>query len=42
MLLMIVKGAQSYESLRTYNNVLYPTFKEACKTHGLLEDDQEW
>ena len=39
---MIVKGAPSYESLRTYNNILYPTFKEACKTHGLLEDDQEW
>jgi hypothetical protein len=42
MLLMIVKGAKSYEDLRTYNNMLHPTFKEACKAHGLLNDDNEW
>jgi hypothetical protein len=39
---MIVKGAQSYEDLRTYNNMLHPTFKEACKARGLLNDDNEW
>ena len=42
MLVMVVKGAQSYESLRTYDHILHPTFKEACRAHGLLEDDQEW
>src|SRR6266540_973978 len=36
MLLLIVKGACSYEALRTHNNVLFPTFKEACKARGLL------
>jgi hypothetical protein len=41
MLLLIVKGATNYEDLRKYNNILYPTFKEACKAHGLLTDDQE-
>jgi hypothetical protein len=39
---MVVKGAQSYESLRTYDHILHPTFKESCRAHGLLEDDQEW
>lgn len=30
MLLMIVKGATSYEDIRTYNGTVYQTFKEAC------------
>src|SRR6266498_5146133 len=42
MLLLIVKGAYSYEELRTHNNVLFPTFKEACKARGLLGDYHEW
>jgi hypothetical protein len=42
MLLFIIKGAQSYEALRTYNNTTYTTFKEACNTRGLLNDDEEW
>jgi ATP-dependent DNA helicase PIF1 len=42
MLLLTVKGACSYESIRTYNNIVYSTFKEACKARGLLDDDQEW
>jgi hypothetical protein len=42
MLLMIVKGAKSYEEIRTYNNVVYQTFKEACAARGLLSDDKEW
>ena len=42
MLLLIIKGACSYEAIRTYNNILFPTFKEACKARGLLDDDQEW
>ncbi|ONM60681.1 uncharacterized protein [Zea mays] len=42
MLLLVVKGARSYEEVRTYNNIVYNTFKEACKARGLLGDDQEW
>lgn len=42
MLLMVVKGAQSYEDLRTYNGITYSTFREACNARGLLGSDQEW
>jgi hypothetical protein len=42
MLLMVVKGAQSYEYLRTYNGITHSTFKEACNARGLLSNDQEW
>jgi hypothetical protein len=42
MLLLIVKGTLSYESLCTYNNITHPTFKEACNARGLLSNDQEW
>jgi hypothetical protein len=39
MLLLIVKGAESYESLRAYNTITYATFKEACNAHGLINND---
>jgi len=42
MLLLIVKGATSYEHLRFHNRVYHHTFKEACKSRGLLSDDHEW
>lgn len=42
MLLLPVKGATSYEHLRYHNHVYHPTFKEACRSHGLLGDDTEW
>jgi len=41
-LLTVVKGATSFEDLRTVNGILCPTFKDACKERGLLHDDQEW
>jgi hypothetical protein len=41
-LLTVVKGATSFEDLRTFNGILLPTFKDACKERGLLRDDQEW
>lgn len=28
--------------LRTYNDVVYATFKQACAARGLLGDDSEW
>jgi len=42
MLLMIVKGATCYEDVRTYNGIVYSTFREACGARGLLGDDMEW
>lgn len=42
MLLMIVKGAQSYPDIRTYNGVIYETYREACEARGILEGDNEW
>ncbi|XP_074317075.1 uncharacterized protein LOC141650993 [Silene latifolia] len=42
VLLNFVKGAQSYEEIRTLGDVVYPTFKEACCAHGLLNNDKEW
>ena len=35
-------GATSYEDLCTYEDVLYPTFREASIACGLTEDDNEW
>jgi hypothetical protein len=42
MLLMIVKGAKNYADVRTFNNVVYRTFRGACEARGLLESDNEW
>jgi len=42
LLLTTVKGATSYEDLRTFQGVLYPTFREASIAYGLTEDDNEW
>lgn len=42
MLLMVVRGARSYEEVRTYEGTLYSTFREACHARGLIGDDTEW
>ncbi|KAG5550191.1 hypothetical protein RHGRI_015221 [Rhododendron griersonianum] len=42
LLLSVVRGPESYECLRTVNNILHDTFKSACIARGLLEDDEEW
>ncbi len=42
MLLNYVKGATSYEHLRIVDGTEHNTFKYACITMGLLEDDNEW
>ena len=41
-LLAVVKGATSFENLRTVNGEVQPTFRQACLKLGLLEDDREW
>ncbi|XP_058789684.1 uncharacterized protein LOC131663341 [Phymastichus coffea] len=42
MLLLHVKGAVSFESLRTVDNTVHPTFVAACLALGLIENDEEW
>lgn len=41
MLLNVIRGATSFEALRTVNGIVYKTYKEACIALGLLEDDKE-
>jgi len=41
-LLLNVKGATSFEHLRTVNNILCDTFRDAALALHLLEDDREW
>jgi hypothetical protein len=40
VLLNHVRGATSYEDLRTVVGVTYSTFREACEKRGLIETDQ--
>jgi len=42
ILLYNVPGPTSFDSLRTYNGILYESFQDACSTRGLLETDEEW
>ncbi|KAL0446126.1 UNVERIFIED_CONTAM: hypothetical protein Slati_1740500 [Sesamum latifolium] len=42
MFLYKVRGAQSFEDLRTFNGIIYPTFKQVCAARGLLDEDNEW
>ena len=42
LLLTVVRGATSFEHLRTVDGTVCSTFKDACIALGLLEDDGEW
>lgn len=42
LLLTKVRGATSFEHLRTVAGEVYATYKLACLRLGLLEDDSEW
>ena len=42
LLLLHTPGATSFEDLRTVDGVLLETFREACASRGLLQDDAEW
>ena len=39
MLLYFIPGAKSFDELKTFNNKIMHTFKEACISHNLLQDD---
>ena len=40
--MITVKGATSFEDIRTVNGETYNTFHSACLALGLIEDDAEW
>ncbi|XP_076066135.1 uncharacterized protein LOC143039777 [Oratosquilla oratoria] len=42
LLLTHVIGPTSYEDLRTFEGVIYPTYREAVKAMGLLNDKETW
>jgi hypothetical protein len=42
MLLTVVRGATSFDVLKTVNGEVCETFHEACRRRGLLQDDGEW
>jgi len=42
LLLTVVRGAKSFEDLRTVDGIQCETFKGACIALRLLEDDGEW
>jgi len=42
LLLLHIRGAKSFEDLRTVNGTVFATFKEAAKDMGLLATDEVW
>ncbi|KAH1254932.1 ATP-dependent DNA helicase PIF1 [Glycine max] len=42
MMLSFAKGSQCYEDIRTVENVVYHTFREACFAKGFIGSDQEF
>lgn len=44
LLLLSVKGreAVSFESLKSFENVVYSTYREAARARGLINDSAEW
>ncbi|XP_053112177.1 uncharacterized protein LOC128327402 [Hemicordylus capensis] len=42
MLLTRTKRSTGFDSLRTVHGVLYDSYLETCRAHGLLEGDKNW
>jgi len=41
IMLKHVRGATSYENMRTWRGVTYVTFRQACEAMGLVESDKK-
>ncbi|XP_062014061.1 uncharacterized protein LOC133730499 [Rosa rugosa] len=42
LLLNTQRGCSNYTSVRTIDNIVYPSYQDACRAIGLLGDDKEW
>ncbi|KAL6564888.1 hypothetical protein OROMI_016338 [Orobanche minor] len=42
LLLNHVRGPRCFEDIRTFDGVVYDTFREVCYARGLLDDDKEY
>ncbi|XP_051168410.1 uncharacterized protein LOC127286139 [Leptopilina boulardi] len=42
ILLLYVRGAKSFDDVRTYEGITYNTFTEAARARNLMVDDSEW
>uniref|UniRef100_A0A0D3BD38 ATP-dependent DNA helicase n=1 Tax=Brassica oleracea var. oleracea TaxID=109376 RepID=A0A0D3BD38_BRAOL len=42
ILVSVVRGATSYDYLKTVGDIRYDTFQEACYARGLLGTDKDW
>ena len=42
LILLHIKGATSFEYLRTFNGIIYPTYFEAAKALNLIQTEKEW
>ncbi|GJT53954.1 ATP-dependent DNA helicase RRM3-like protein [Tanacetum coccineum] len=42
VLLNEVRGATDWEDFKKFDDIVYPTFKDACYARGLMEDDKEY
>lgn len=41
LLLLHVRGAKSFQDIKTVNSVVYPTYFEAAKERNLISSDQK-
>ncbi|XP_057425917.1 uncharacterized protein LOC130719311 [Lotus japonicus] len=42
ILLTVQRGCDSFESIKTVDGVVYPTFHDTCEALGYMEDDREY
>ena len=42
LLLLHVRGAKSFEDIKTFNNITYSTYLEAAIARNLIQTDKEW
>jgi hypothetical protein len=42
LLLTTIRGPENYLQLRTFEGIVYPTYKDACFARGLLQSDEQY